>query len=257
MFTALREKMFQIWYWYVNNADKNSEILFMNYGYSNPETPVTLPPSDEPNRYSTQLYHLLASAFDCQGKDIAEIGCGRGGGLSYVVRTFNPEKALGIDLDKNAIKFCNEQYNLRGLRFAQGDAQNLSFLPDASFDAIFNVESSHRYPQFDSFLQEVHRLLRPGGYFLYTDFRYDHEMEELRSQLRDSNLELISETMITDNVVKALEADDERKRKLIKRLAPRIIRKVALNFAGTIGSSTYNQFATHKYEYYFCVLRRR
>ena len=29
----LREKAFQIWYWYVNKVDKNSDILLMNYGY--------------------------------------------------------------------------------------------------------------------------------------------------------------------------------------------------------------------------------
>ncbi|MDY0279869.1 MAG: class I SAM-dependent methyltransferase [Salinivirgaceae bacterium] len=256
MITMFREWMFQIWYWYVNNVDKNAEVLFMNYGYKHPDLNVDLSPEDEPNRYSAQLYHLLGCAVELQGKDIVEIGCGRGGGLSYIVKTFKPHTALGIDLNKNATKFCNKHYKHVGLSFLQGDAQNLQMLSDNTYDAIFNVESSHRYPRMDLFLSEVKRLLRPGGYFLYTDFRYDYEMSELKQQLNESGLELVKEVMITDNVVAALKADDARKRLLIKRLAPRFIHKVALNFAGTVGSETYNQFANHKYEYYHYVLKK-
>jgi len=253
---ALRELMFRLWYWYVNNVDKKGEVLFMNYGYSNSEMPVTLDVKDEPNKYSAQLYHLLASATELKDKDIAEIGCGRGGGLSYVVNTFSPATALGVDLNKRAAKFCTKHHTQKGLSFAQGDAQDLSFLEDSSFDVVLNVESSHRYPRMDLFLKEVHRVLRPGGYFLYTDFRYDHEMEELKQQLAGSGMAINNEVMITDNVVQALEADDPRKRILVKKLAPRFIHKIALNFAGTIGSKTYIQFATHKYEYYHFVMQK-
>lgn len=256
MIKKLRELMFRIWYWYVNNVDKNAEVLFMNYGYASSDMKVKLDPADEPNRYSAQLYHLLGSATDLKNKDIAEIGCGRGGGLSYVVRTFSPATAFGVDLDKNAAKFCNKHYKMNGLSFAQGDAQSLPFIKDNSFDAILNVESSHRYPRMDLFLKEVCRLLRPGGCFLYTDFRYDYEMTELKQELANSGMSILKEMMITDNVVKALDADDPRKRILIKKLAPRFIHKVALNFAGTIGSETYTQFATHKYEYYHYVMKK-
>jgi cyclopropane fatty-acyl-phospholipid synthase-like methyltransferase len=256
MKAALRKQMFRIWYWYVNNIDKNAEILFMNYGYSNQDMSVSLDSKDEPNRYSAQLYHLLGSSINLNGKAIAEIGCGRGGGLSYLVRTFNPVSALGIDLDKSAAKFCNKYYQLPGLSFQQGDAQDLWEINDHSFDAIINVESSHRYPQMDLFLKEVHRLLRPGGYFLYTDFRFDYEMAELKEQLAVSGLTICKQTLITDHVVEALTADDERNRKLIKTLAPRFIHKTALNFAGAINSETYNLFATRKYEYYHYVMQK-
>lgn len=253
---GIREWVFRVWYWYVNNIDKNAEVLFMNYGYSNPDMPVSFDPKDEHNRYSAQLYHLLGSAADLKNKHIAEIGCGRGGGLSYIVNTFSPATALGVDLDKRAAKFCKKHHNLKGLSFVQGDAQNLFFLKDNSVDAVLNVESSHRYPNMDLFLKEVHRILRPGGYFLYTDFRYDWEMPELKQQLAASGMNILKEVMITNNVIEALEADDPRKRILVKKLTPRFIHKIALNFAGTIGSKTYDQFASHKYEYYHFVMQK-
>jgi ubiquinone/menaquinone biosynthesis C-methylase UbiE len=257
MMTGLREWMFRGWYWYVNHIDKNAEILFMNFGYANPDMQIKIDPENESSRHSVQLYHLLGSAAELKNKDIAEIGCGRGGGLSYIVQTFSPATALGVDLDKHAVKFCNKHYKLKGLSFANGDAQDLSFLKDNSFDAILNVESSHRYPGMDLFLKEVYRLLRTGGYFLYTDFRYDWEIPELKQQLEATGMTILKEVMITDNVVKALEADDPYKRLLVKKLAPRFLHKVALNFAGVIGSETYDQFLTHKYIYYHYVMRKK
>jgi len=254
--SIFREWMFRVWYRYITNVDKNADVLFMNFGYVDPTSQPELSAEDEPNRYSVQLYHLLGTAADLKNKDIAEIGSGRGGGLSYIVRTFKPKTALGIDLDANAIKFCNKQYPENGLSFAQGDAQDLSQLPDQSFDVILNNESSHRYPRMDLFLNEVRRLLRPGGYFLFSDFRSDHNMDDLRQHVSSSGLKVLREKDITSNVVEALNKDDKRKRLLVKKLIPFVIQKVALNFAGTVGSETYNRFATRKFEYFHYVMQK-
>jgi ubiquinone/menaquinone biosynthesis C-methylase UbiE len=56
------------------------------------------------------------------------------------------------------------RHNLPDLDFVQGDAQNMPF-PDQSLDAVVNVEASHIYPDFERFVDEVARLLRPGGTF--------------------------------------------------------------------------------------------
>ena len=238
MVKYLRKLMFRFWYWYVSTIDKKAEVLFLNYGYFNPEVNIKLETDDEPNRYSIQLYHSLAADINIEKKDIAEIGCGRGGGLSYIARTFSPASALGVDINKRAVNFCNKFHKVKGLSFSQGDAQNLSFIRDNSLDIVINVESSHRYPRRDLFLSEVYRILKPGGYFLYTDFCYDCEKDQLRNHIADSKLNIVKEEDITENVIKALELDDERRRNLVKKLVPRFIRKIALNFAGTVGSET-------------------
>lgn len=251
-----RESLFRIWYWYVNRVDKNAEVLFMNYGYAEKDQKIPLDEQNEPNRYSIQLYHHLAVETEIKDKDIVEIGCGRGGGLFYIAKNFSPATATGIDLDSLAASFCTRNYNLQGLSFAQGDAQNLN-LKDNSYDVVINVESSHRYPDMKAFLGEVSRILRPDGHFLYTDFRYDYEMEDLKKELESSGLTILKERMITEEVVASLEHDDARRRKLIKKLTPKILHKTALDFAGTVGSETYNQFATRKYIYYSYVLKKQ
>lgn len=253
---SIREKLFQAWYWYVNKVDKNAEILFMNYGFHHEDEKIDLNASDEGNRYSIQLYDHLASIAELTEKDIIEIGCGRGGGLSHVANVYNPKTAKGVDLDRRAIDFCNKHYTHKALSFYQGDAQKLNFDNDTA-DAILNVESSHRYPDMMAFLGEVKRILRSGGHFLYTDFRYDYEMEELKTQLDKCGLSIEKERNINKEVIEALKLDDQRRRDLIKKLAPRFLHKVALNFAGTIGSETYNQIESGKYVYYSYVLRKK
>jgi len=250
-----RELLFRSWYWYVNKADKNAEVVFMNYGYAGSDHHLPLDKHHEPNRYSIQLYHHLAHQVDIKDKNIVEIGCGRGGGLSYIARKFSPASAKGIDLVGKAVSFCNRHHRHDGLSFAQGDAQNLS-LEDNAFDVVINVESSHRYPSMSSFLSEVSRILRPDGHFLFTDFRYEHEMEGLKKELELSGLSILNERYINREVVEALRLDDERKRKLVKKLAPKFLHKTALNFAGAIGSETYNQFANHKYLYFSYVMKK-
>jgi SAM-dependent methyltransferase len=253
--TNFREFLFRIWYWYVNKVDKNAEILFMNYGYCDKNQELPMDQQNEPNRYSIQLYHHLTSATDIKNKDIVEIGCGRGGGLSYITKNFSPASAKGVDLDTLAVSFCKSHYTLDGLSFLNGNAQDLC-LKNNICDVVINVESSHRYSDMSSFLREVSRILRPRGYFLFTDFRYDHEMEDMKKSLELSGLSVLKEKIINNEVVAALALDDERKRKLVKKLVPRLLHKIALNFAGTIGSETYNQFASRKYVYFSYVLQK-
>jgi ubiquinone/menaquinone biosynthesis C-methylase UbiE len=252
---SIHETLFRILYWLVSKVDKNAEILLMNFGYSDD---VLMPQDNGKNereKYSVNLYHHLAVETELKDKDIVEIGCGRGGGLAYITTTFHPASAIGIDLEKEAVKFCNRHYKIDGMSFAQGDAQNLN-MKDASCDVVFNVESSHRYPDMQAFLGQVNRILRPGGYFLLTDFRYDYEMEDLRKMLNSSGLSVLKERIINKHVVEALEKDDARRRKLVERLLPKFLHKTGLNFSGTIGSETYNQFVSGKYVYFSYVLRK-
>ena len=241
--------MFRAWYWYINRADKNAEVLFMNYGYHDPKEHVELNNADEPNRYSVQLYHRLAKTVDVKDKDIVEVGCGRGGGLSYIANRFSPASAFGVDLDARAAKFATSFYKHKSLKFEQGDAQNLN-IETNSKDIVFNVESSHRYPKMDDFLFEVDRVLKPGGYFLITDFRYKNEFEALAKQLDNMKYKKFDEQIINTNVVAALECDSSRREGLVKKLTPRYLHKTALNFSGAVGSETFNQIKSGYYTYF-------
>jgi len=251
----VRYLMFRAWYWYISKVDADAEITFMNYGYDDASQKVALDQEDEPNRYSIQLYHRLANAIDLKGKSIVEIGCGRGGGLAYIAKTFNPSNALGIDLEPRAVDFASKHHPLPGLSFKQGDALHIP-VEDHSFDVLLNVESSHRYLDMDQFLSEVTRVLKDDGYFLYTDFRYPHEVPALKESLNKLNLTLVEEQRINQNVVAALVLDTPRRKELVEKLLPRFIHKTGLNFAGAIDSPTYNQILSEELVYFLYVFKK-
>jgi len=252
--TFARDWLFRRWYWYVNRIDTHGEVRFLNYGYADDEWPA-LDVADERDRYCIQLYRHVAQAVSLRDQDVVEIGCGRGGGLAWVAKTFAPATALGLDLEPGAVRFCNRTYHRPGLAFRQGDAQRLP-LDDACCDAVLNVESSHRYTDLPAFLAETRRILRPGGHLLLADYRYDYEMPEFRRDLASCGLTLESEEDITDGVATALRRDDARRRRLVMRMIPRFARGLALNFAGAVGSPCYEKFAAHASIYLRCVLRK-
>jgi SAM-dependent methyltransferase len=55
-------------------------------------------------------------------------------------------------------------------RVVVGDAQNMP-MPNECVDIIMNVEATHCYGDEGEFYQECMRILRPGGYLCWTDFR--------------------------------------------------------------------------------------
>jgi SAM-dependent methyltransferase len=186
------------------------DVVFFNFGYEeDPPMGLPLSPSDEPNRYCIQLYHVTASQVDLTGKRVLEVSCGAGGGASYIMRNLGPASYTGLDLNPASIDKCRETHQLPGLDFVQGEAQNLTF-PDEAFDAVINVEASHQYPDFPQFLTEVARVLRPGGHFLYCDSRRAPVVAEWESALANAPLRKIWEKAIDKEANRGLAANTRR-----------------------------------------------
>ena len=255
---AIGRAIVRLWYHYLTYIDPDHEMTFMNYGYA--ETgPDALSPTldreDEANRYCIQLYQHLTTGVDLKGRDVLEIGCGRGGGASFIYRYLKPASLTGIDIAARAIDFCNRHYRAAGLTFARGDAVALDF-GRGSFDVVINVESSHYYRSIPLFLAEVRRVLRPDGRFLFADFRTREEMPVLRRQLVEAGFELVRETNITNNILRALQMDNDRKLALIHKRVPWLFRKTFKEFAGTPGSATYESFSQARWAYSSFVMKR-
>ncbi|SKN83347.1 Probable methyltransferase [Mycobacteroides abscessus subsp. massiliense] len=210
---------------------ETEDVVFLNYGYEEePAMGVPLSASDEPDRYSIQLYHSTATQADLGGQRVLEVGCGHGGGASYLMRALQPASYTGLDLNPDGISFCRRRHDLPGLEFVQGDAQDLPF-PDESFDAVINVESSHPYPHFPVFLTEVARVLRPGGNFLYTDARSVQDVAGWKVALANAPLRMVSERGINAEVRRGMEKNLARWRYVIDRATPAPLRGIVRRFA--------------------------
>lgn len=230
---------------------RRPEWAFMNYGYASldaEQDPLPLDPADESDRMCIQLYDHVVGDVDLRGADVLEVGCGRGGGSSFLARYHAPRTTTGVDISHTGIASCRRYRRARGLTFVRGDALDLPF-PDESFDAVVNVESSHCYPSVEAFLGEVYRVLRPGGSLLFADLRGQEEMVELWGTLRESPLEVVDVRDITPNVCAALELDDDRRRALLDAWIPRPFHRPFERFAAVEGSSTHARFKAGENRY--------
>ncbi|MBN2536287.1 MAG: class I SAM-dependent methyltransferase [Spirochaetales bacterium] len=230
----------------------------MNYGYAaDPAESQTLllDKRDESNRYFIQLYNHVARGVLLKDRDVLEIGSGRGGGVDYISRYLEPRSIVGMDLSQKAINFCNKNYSPSLISFVNGNAEFLPFKQE-SFDVVMNIESSHCYSSMKNFLNEVCRVLKFKGYFLFADLRDKDEIDILHSQLKDSQLKLIQHGDITGNIINALQLDSQNRMNYFKKFIPSFLLDSFQEFAGTINSRIYKRFINKKTLYLSYLMQK-
>ncbi|WP_205687356.1 class I SAM-dependent methyltransferase [Cellulomonas endophytica] len=235
---------------------RRPEWAFMNYGLVLPDGDPAprLAPGDEPDRLAVQVYARTVGPEPLAGREVLEVGSGRGGGSLWVAREHRPRRTVGLDLSAAAVDLSRRHRRAPGLSFVRGSADALPF-PDAAFDAVLNVESSHCYPDLPAFLAQVRRVLRPGGALLLADFRPADEVPALLAAVRAAGLVVEDEEDVTAGVVAALDADDARKRALLTAWLGRAARPLLARFAALRGSSSYEGFRSGRTRY--VVVRAR
>lgn len=246
---TIRKAIWKIWYPFLTKRLHQEGVIFLNYAYeTDPPMGIPLAPDEEPDRACIQLYHHVGSQADLAGKTVLEVSCGHGGGASYLTRTFRPANYSGLDLNPAGIAFCKTRHRAEGLDFIQGDAGNLPFADD-SFDALINVEASHCYPDFPGFLAEVKRVLKPGGHFLYADFRFKDSISAWENAIAGCGMELAATTDIGPCVIRGLEKNSERSQALLDRKLPKFLHSLGRDFAGIKGSRIYNALVENNLSY--------
>jgi SAM-dependent methyltransferase len=231
-----------------------------NYGFAPAE-------GDHPQRFQHQMYRELLRLLRARrpleaGTRLLEVSCGRGGGLDAFLAGAAPAlvDATGLDVAASAIAFCRATYGENDrLHFVEGSALDLPF-PDASFDVVLNVEASNDYGDRPRFFAEVHRVLRPGGVFLYTDSFRTAQAEQMQEELAAAGFDA-EFTDITSNVAEACRLDSPRRRAVIRQQAPLIGRvmfgRQLENYAGVEGSNKYRQFAEGRRAYLMTAAVKR
>lgn len=218
-FPFVRRAVWRTFYNTIHRQVSADDFVFMNLGYANDEDDALTAPLPIAH-FSQRLYDRVIGGVAIAGKDVLEVGCGRGGGAAHVHGQYRPRSLIGVDLSAGGIAACNALHARAELSFQIGDATQLPFA-DGSFDALINVESSHCYPSRARFFAEVERVLRPAGHFLYADVFWPHlddvGVADVERMLSDSGLAMLGTEDISQNVARArsrLGADPEFERTL-------------------------------------------
>ena len=245
----IRKSIWQLWYPFLTKRLRSEEVLFLNYAFeTDPPVGLTLDPADESNRACIQLYHHVVTQADLRGKELLEVSCGHGGGASWITRTFQPASYTGLDLNPAGIRFCQSRHQITGLKFIQGDAQRLPF-GDRSLDAVINVEASHCYSDFPGFLREVARVLKPGGHFLYADFRFRADIASWEADIASSLLTIHRTRTINAEVLRGMDGNAGRSRDLIVQRLLAFLHSLGRDFAGIPGSRVYEALKADELSY--------
>jgi SAM-dependent methyltransferase len=108
-------------------------------------------------------YHFAAQLVE--GKQVADIACGTGYGTQMLARN-GARGVHGMDLSEEAVAFCQEHYSVPNATYSVANAQMLTAISDNSFDIVVSFETIEHLPNAEAYLNEMARILRPGGTFL-------------------------------------------------------------------------------------------
>ena len=195
---ALRERLWKLAYETFPRVLPDADWWFMNYGYE--------PSAADRKEFGTldetqfqwrsrAMYHYLAARSSPAGKDLLEVGSGRGGGLRHLATTMAPKSSTGLDFARSAIDFCHRSHKGIPVTYLEGDGMNMPF-EDLRFDLVLNVESCHAYLDQAKFIAEVRRVLRPGGRLYLVDVRSLENWVLLRQWILDEGFTIEEDAVV-------------------------------------------------------------
>jgi ubiquinone/menaquinone biosynthesis C-methylase UbiE len=115
---------------------------------------------------------LAADGF--QRGRILDVGCGFGATNLVLAKRFVDSQVVGIDLSEPLLRLAREAAQAAHLgervRFEAADVQQIPY-EDDSFDVVLNVYMVHLVEEPIKMLNELERVLVPGGHLFVADLR--------------------------------------------------------------------------------------
>ncbi len=128
--------------------------------------------NDEVDRYLDGL--------DLGNKTVLDIGCGLGGVDLHLARGHAVKKVIGIDIEQSLIDKCDalaRKYQLEQiLKFRCVEPGPLPFNA-VSFDIVTSKDSIIHIPDKHALAADIFRILKPGGWFVASDWLAGYEDE--------------------------------------------------------------------------------
>jgi SAM-dependent methyltransferase len=110
---------------------------------------------------------------DLTGKFVLDIGCGAGGIDIALVRDHGAAYVTGLDVEDPVLTHARSLISRAGLTDRIGlvkVAPGPFPFPPESFDVVFSKDSIVHIPDKQALMAEVFRVLKPGGWFLASDW---------------------------------------------------------------------------------------
>ena len=138
---------------------------------------------DEFHLQGAKISDLLAKKLSIsQGSLILDIGCGIGGPARMLAQEYQC-KVVGLDYTAEYVRTATGLSKLVGLeestQFVHGNATELPF-PDHHFDMVWTQHAQMNIQDKAKLYDEIYRVLKKGGSFLYYDIFSGKKVSELQ-----------------------------------------------------------------------------
>jgi ubiquinone/menaquinone biosynthesis C-methylase UbiE len=151
--------------------------------------------------YREQAAQLTAGLRD--GASVLEVAPGPGY-LAIEVAKLGRFEVAGLDISRTMVEIARENAAAAGraVDFQQGDATAMPFA-EGAFDLIVCQAAFKNFRQPVSALDEMHRVLRPGGLAVIQDMRKEATAAEIDREVRSQGLGAVN-GFITRRVLRGL-----------------------------------------------------
>ncbi len=110
---------------------------------------------------------------------VLDVGCGNGWATRLMAQEASHGRVVGIDISDEMVDLARESAVLSNMEFREASAERLPFAEN-EFTHVFSMESLYYYGDTLRALQEIRRVLKPGGRFgcvvdLYKENRPSHQ----------------------------------------------------------------------------------
>lgn len=132
------------------------------------------------------------------GKEVKvlDVGCGVGGTSRYLAKNLGPKaEVTGITLSPNQVARAEElavEQNVPNAKFAVMNALEMDF-PDNSFDIVWACESGEHMPDKKKYIEEMMRVLKPGGKFVMATWCQRDDTDEPFTEKDNRDLNFLYE----------------------------------------------------------------
>jgi ubiquinone/menaquinone biosynthesis C-methylase UbiE len=122
------------------------------------------------------------------GSGILEVAPGPGS-LAIEIARRGAYQVVGLDISHTFVEIAarNAREANVEIDFRQGNASAMPF-PENSFDLILCRAAFKNFSQPVTALNEMHRVLKPGGQALIVDLRKDASMDDINAYIKQSDL---------------------------------------------------------------------
>lgn len=131
---------------------------------------------------------LMPELVPVAGQEALELGCGAAWTTRALVDRLGAARVVASEVDR--IQHArNLEQPIAGVEFRLGGAESIPD-PDGRYDLVLMLKSLHHVPveKMDQALAEIHRVLKPGGYFYCSEPVYWGPFNDLMRLIDDEQV---------------------------------------------------------------------